>query len=244
MTSRSGRKISASGFLHLIRMLINNHHRPRGRRPPAGDRGARAAVALQGARIWTSRRDTVIIPNRIVSICFNVESGLIAHECQAAGLSGRGGDRSVVPMDSNSQGLEALLREVARLLERRLERDARASGLTGPRWRVLAHLVRHEGISQIALAESLGVVPIAIARIIDRLQAAGLVERRENPNDRRAWLLYPTSQARSRVEAMERLSSSTRDEFAKGISDVELKRLGATLLHLKANLDRISGKSV
>ena len=90
-----------------------------------------------------------------------------------------------------------LLNDVARLLRKRFEQRARAEelGLTRAQWQVLANLARREGINQSALAQHLDLEPITLVRILDRLEASGLVERRADPRDRRARNLFLTDAA-------------------------------------------------
>ena len=96
-------------------------------------------------------------------------------------------------MDTPYQGVGALLVEVGRLLRRNFNRRAQELGLTQAQWQALAHLSRKQGINQACLADLLEVQPITLARLIDRLAAAGWVERRPDPADRRAQRLYLTT---------------------------------------------------
>src|SRR5215510_7137590 len=85
-----------------------------------------------------------------------------------------------------------LIHDVARLLRRRFEQQARDLGLTRSQWQVLVWLAQHEGIHQGGLAELLEIEPITLARIVDKLVDAGLVERRTHARDRRIRLLHLT----------------------------------------------------
>src|SRR5436190_20361761 len=104
--------------------------------------------------------------------------------------------------ESFDRHLGFLLHDVARLLRTRFDQRARALGLTRAQWSVLAHLSRQEGLNQSALADVLEVEPITLARLLDRLEAARLVERRPDPADRRARLLYLTAPARPLLDDM------------------------------------------
>jgi len=95
-------------------------------------------------------------------------------------------------MDDN---LAAMLADTARLMRRAFDARARQIGVTRPQWRVLSVLHRFEGINQGGLAEMLEVEPITMCRMVDRLQEAGLVERRPDPEDRRSRLLFLTPKA-------------------------------------------------
>ena len=83
-----------------------------------------------------------------------------------------------------------LLHDVARLLRVDADKRARAHDMTRAQWGILIWLERQPGISQKELAELLEVEPITVARLIDRLETRGMVERRPDPKDRRIWRLH------------------------------------------------------
>ena len=86
-------------------------------------------------------------------------------------------------VESNAPPLGFLLHEVARLLRRRFEQNARGSGLTRSQWQVLAYLAKNEGINQSGLADLLEIEPITLGRIVDKLQTLALIERRPHPSE-------------------------------------------------------------
>lgn len=131
-----------------------------------------------------------------------------------------------------------LLHDCARLLRKRFEQNSRGIGLTRAQWQVVAHVSRNEGINQSALAEILEIEPITLARTIDRLEAAGFVERRQHPRDRRVKLLHLTDKARPLLDRMLAVGQATREEALAGISAAERERLIDTLLQMKGNLLR------
>lgn len=139
-------------------------------------------------------------------------------------------------MEPNAPTLGFLLHEVARLLRKRFEQNARGSGLTRSQWQVLAYLAQNEGINQSGLADLLEIEPITLGRILDKLQVLGLVERRPHPSDRRVWLLHLTPTARSRLPLLRRLGDVTRGEALTGVSEADTERLLETLQALKTNL--------
>jgi MarR family transcriptional regulator for hemolysin len=83
-----------------------------------------------------------------------------------------------------------LLHDVARLIRHEADRRAAAHEMTRAQWVILIWLERQPGLSQKELAEIIEVEPITIARLIDRLEARGMVERRPDPKDRRIWRLH------------------------------------------------------
>src|SRR4051812_43636125 len=87
-------------------------------------------------------------------------------------------DKPAYYMRAMTDALGFLMSDVSRLMRRRFDERARKSGATGPQWRTLKILERHEGLNQGQLAELLEVEPITCCRMIDRLEESGFVERR------------------------------------------------------------------
>jgi MarR family transcriptional regulator, transcriptional regulator for hemolysin len=134
-----------------------------------------------------------------------------------------------------------LLHDIARLLRKRYEQRVRPLGLTRAQGQALTHLQRHEGINQSGLAEALELEPITVARLIDRMEAAGLVRRRADPADRRAHRLYLTGRARPMLEQWRSLGDALRLEVFAGIADDERERLVDLLVRVRANLSERRG---
>ncbi len=133
-----------------------------------------------------------------------------------------------------------VLYDTARLLARRWDQRARRLGLTRAQCQVLSYLVRSEGINQSGLAELLDIEPISLARLIDRMEQAGWVERRADPLDRRARLLYVTPKARPVFEQIMEVSTETRADALAGISEPDGDQLMELLLRVRNNLSQKS----
>ena len=129
-----------------------------------------------------------------------------------------------------------LLHDVSRLLRKRFDRRARTIGLTRAQWFVMAHLSRNEGINQSALADILEIEPITLVHQLDRLEAAGWIERRLDPDDRRVRLLHLTDLGRVILGKMQTLGMETRTEAVTGLGTTEQDALIDTLVRIKANL--------
>src|SRR5215469_18029007 len=123
-----------------------------------------------------------------------------------------------------------VLHETARLLSKRYDQRSKSLGLTRAQCQVLAYLVYHEGINQAGLAELLELEPISLARLIDRMAQAGWVERRADPGDRRARLLYMTEKARPIFNEMVELGLELRADALAGLIGDERERLIDLLL--------------
>jgi MarR family transcriptional regulator for hemolysin len=139
-------------------------------------------------------------------------------------------------MDNLDRNLGFLLHDVARLMRKRFEQNARELGLTRSQCQVLAHLARNEGIQQGALAEILEIEPITLTRILDRLEEAGLVERLLHHRDRRVRLLRLTKAAHPLIDDIFAIDAMTRGEALDGVAEDDRDRLFDTLSSMKTNL--------
>ncbi|MBO6668804.1 MarR family transcriptional regulator [Parvibaculum sp.] len=92
-----------------------------------------------------------------------------------------------------------LLGDVTRLLRRAFERRVKATGLTTPQWRLLVLLMIEDRQSQTSLAQALDMERAAVGQQIDRLEAAGFVERKPDPSDKRVWRIHLNRRARDLV---------------------------------------------
>jgi MarR family transcriptional regulator for hemolysin len=130
-----------------------------------------------------------------------------------------------------------LLHDVARLLRADADRRAGAHGMTRAQWVILFWLERQPGLSQKELAEILEVEPITVARLIDRLEARGMVERRADAKDRRIWrlhLLPPSASVLDELHGeradMHRMATADIDTATERAMIDGLRRMKATLV--------------
>ncbi len=129
-----------------------------------------------------------------------------------------------------------LLGDVTLLIRKHFDRRAVKFGLTRAQWRAVKVLSLREGLRQNELADFLEMEPIAVGRVIDRLQSAGFVERRPDPKDRRAWRLHITERARGVVDDMEVIARGLRRDATAGIGLDELQQALAVITRIKENL--------
>lgn len=126
--------------------------------------------------------------------------------------------------------------DVSRLMRRRFDERARSSGATGPQWRTLKILQRREGLHQGQIAELLEVEPITCSRMIDRLVEAGLVERRGDPDDRRAWRIFLTDKARPILDDLHMIASGMIEDALQGLDARQRDTLVESLNVIRSNL--------
>jgi MarR family transcriptional regulator, transcriptional regulator for hemolysin len=139
--------------------------------------------------------------------------------------------------------LLTLVSDVARHMATCGDRLAKANGITQTQLIILARLAREPDLSQCELATIAEVSPISIARLIDRLEALGLVERRADPADRRIWRLRLTSKAAPLKKEVNRVRSTLHEAVTKGIEPSMLSTMTRGLRQMKENVLRCRADS-
>jgi MarR family transcriptional regulator, transcriptional regulator for hemolysin len=132
----------------------------------------------------------------------------------------------------------AQLVESSRLLRNYIEHRAKSRGTTRAQWIVLYRLRQQEGLSQVDLADVLELQPISLVRLLDRLVEHGLLERRHDPNDRRANRLFLTASGRQLVDDLDSLRDSIAAEV---LQDTPAVAIETSLETLRAVKERIKG---
>lgn len=139
------------------------------------------------------------------------------------------------------ENVAQMVSQISRLMRRAFDVRARQIGVTRPQWQVLGLLTSNPGINQGALAELLEVEPITAGRMIDRLQDADLVERRADPDDRRAWLLHLTPRGEELFAQLRPFALETVEAALEGIAEHDRTVLADMLRRIRSNLSRRTG---
>ena len=139
-------------------------------------------------------------------------------------------------MASPQDSLGFLLADVSRLMRFQFRKRLRGSSLTLAQARALIYVSRHEGVRQVVLAEMIEIQPITLARMIDHLAGLGLVERRDDPSDRRAYQLYLTPAAAPHLVAIEKVARQIRAQALRDLDDDEAAIVVRALQKMHKNL--------
>lgn len=135
------------------------------------------------------------------------------------------------------------LMDVARLMKTYADQRARAFGISRAQWGVLMRLHLNEGLNQADLAEILDLQPITLTRLLDGLAANGLIERKPDPNDRRANRLYLTPAALPLLERLNELGADMMGSVLEGIDRATVERMLHDLEDVRANLRGLIGRN-
>jgi DNA-binding MarR family transcriptional regulator len=143
-----------------------------------------------------------------------------------------------------------LVHDVSRLRRVALDRELKPLGVTRSQWWVLTFLSRRDGMTQTALALDLDLTKVAIGGLIERMETAGLVERRPDHSDARIRRVYLTSagnrligQIRKQVESFEQeaLGPASPEELA--VTTNTLRRMKESLLRMVGDEGDSAGRS-
>jgi MarR family transcriptional regulator, transcriptional regulator for hemolysin len=126
--------------------------------------------------------------------------------------------------------------DVARLIKTYADQRARQFGISRAQWAVLIRIDRTEGLKQSELAEMLDLQPITLTRLLDRLADNGLIERRADPNDRRANRLYLMPAAKPLLGQLAELGADMMETVLEGLSTTSIERMLKELGAVKDNL--------
>jgi len=144
-------------------------------------------------------------------------------------------------MEDRQRNFGFLFKEVSRRYVNRFEVRAAEIPLNLAQAKALVRLEKNEGVSQARLAELAEVDPMTMVRILDRMEAEGLLERRPDPADRRARCLYLTAKAKPILGEIWRLSDEIRAEIFAGVSQAEREQFMSVLQRLYDNISQLDG---
>jgi DNA-binding MarR family transcriptional regulator len=147
-----------------------------------------------------------------------------------------------LPVDKQ---LALLIHDVSRILRSKIDVIATERGVTTAQWRVIANVAQCKASNrpppnQAELANMLDIEPITLSRQIDRLAAAGLIERRPDPADRRAHRLHLTEEAKPLLAVFRDIGTQLMAEALDGVEPETVAAMVTALARIRRNL---TGKS-
>ncbi len=136
----------------------------------------------------------------------------------------------------STDSLGLLIHQATQSIRRRFEQRAGVYGLSAAQWRLLVHVKKEPGVAQARLAELLEIEPISVSRLIDRMEQAGWIERRQSTEDRRVRTVHPTAKAKDVFDAMHDVADELYDEALAGLSGAERATILKGLRTIVGNL--------
>jgi MarR family transcriptional regulator, organic hydroperoxide resistance regulator len=106
-------------------------------------------------------------------------------------------------------------------------------GVTAPQAMVLNFLSQEDRISSHRLGRKAELDSATLTGILDRLEAAGFIERRPNPTDRRSIRVFLTEKGRQTALEIGRLVKKANAGFLRSLSAEEVKSLRSLLERIR-----------
>ena len=97
---------------------------------------------------------------------------------------------------------------------------------------ILRVIAAGSGVSQQELASRLGIFPSRLVALIDELEALGLLERRDNADDRRVYALYVTEKGAKAMADIGRVARAHDDAICAALSEKERASLWSMLTRI------------
>jgi MarR family transcriptional regulator for hemolysin len=134
------------------------------------------------------------------------------------------------------RSLGFLVHDVARLMRRAFDRRVKHLGLTRSQWFVLVHLYRTDGQTQRHLAQELDMERAPLSKLLDRLESGSWIERRADPDDRRANRIYITNKIDPIMNEIISVGETLTDDIFSGIDKSAREEFLSVLVKAKSNL--------
>ncbi|OZI35835.1 MarR family transcriptional regulator [Bordetella genomosp. 1] len=149
------------------------------------------------------------------------------------------------PTDSRLMAMTANLMVLSRAYRSAADKALADFGMSqATAWPVILTGRLGDGVRQGALAEALGVEGPSLVRVLDQLVAAGMIERREDPQDRRAKTIHLTEAGQVLRERVESVLVRLRRQLFDGASDADIEVCLRVFDSLKTALGRQTAASM
>ena len=127
---------------------------------------------------------------------------------------------------------------IARLQRNAFDRKVAALNVTRSQWAMIAIVARYPGSTQRTIAEYLQMSEASAGRLIDRLCADGLLERRDRRDDRRARAVFLTDKAEPLLARLGAIAAESEQRMFSGFSDDEIETLLDFMERIYQNVSR------
>ena len=138
------------------------------------------------------------------------------------------------------RNLGFIISDLHRLITTAMDKELKTLGLTRSQLRIILHLSRRDGLTQVRIAEDLEMGKVAVGGLLDRLQSKELIQRKPHPTDRRATHIFLTTKATSLYRPIVESGSYVTENMLTGVDRQQREQLIDLLLTVKQNTQSIS----
>jgi MarR family transcriptional regulator for hemolysin len=140
------------------------------------------------------------------------------------------------PHNTRKRSIGLKMTVLARQLRQGFDERVENAGVTRAQWVLIATVAASPNATQRELAAKLEVTDVTACRLIDRLVAAGLLERREHAQDRRAYRVALTQAAQPLMAKLATAAETYESEVFANLDDADIDLFNALLARISQNL--------
>jgi MarR family transcriptional regulator, transcriptional regulator for hemolysin len=129
-----------------------------------------------------------------------------------------------------------VLASTQKLVTRAFEQELAAAGGSQPTWLILLALKQQAWRTQQEIAATVGIEGATLTHHLDRLEKTGLIERKRDPDNRRAVLVELTDAGEEMFLKLAQAAMSFDKRLRKGLSEADADAFRKTLERLRANV--------
>jgi MarR family transcriptional regulator for hemolysin len=148
-----------------------------------------------------------------------------------------------VASNSRARSIGIKIAIAARHMRQLFDERVESHGVTRAKWNLIATVASRPGATQRSIASALEISDVTAGRLIDRVCADGLLERRENPTDRRAYCVYLTDAAQPTLELLSGAALEYERDLFANFSEAEMDQLDALLEKMASNITSLRSET-
>jgi DNA-binding MarR family transcriptional regulator len=144
--------------------------------------------------------------------------------------------------DELQRNIAYLITDIARLYRTNFDREMKALGLNRSEWWLISYLCYFNGSTQQTLSELLDIGNAGMTKLVDRLEASGVVRRKAHGKDRRSKRIYLTERSMPIAGEVDKASDRAIAESLSAMGEDQQAQLRTVLTDLRNMMKTRSGR--
>lgn len=140
-------------------------------------------------------------------------------------------------MQMNGGFLITKIKQLGDRIFEKILNEKNIDAFNGAQGRILYVLWQEDGISIKTLSDRCGLAITSLTTMLERMEKQGLIQRRQDENDKRKTLLFLTEKAHDLQKDYDAVSDRMGDIYYHGFSDKEIMQFESYLDRIRENLE-------
>ncbi len=133
-----------------------------------------------------------------------------------------------------------LLAQINKLTNRRMNnlfKKEKISEFNGAQGTIIYVLTKKGPMPIKDIVKATGLAKTSLTSMLERMEEQGLVEKKENENDKRSTIIGLTEHMKDYGEVLDRIAMAVNESYYRGLKDKEIERFEETLEKILRNLE-------